>query len=556
MDDEQVMHAMSIDDAYRVEQVLARGDGSATELVMIDGTGPFVRKKIPSAQANRGVWAALSNRPHARLPHVVATYELPDRFVIACDYVAGKTLEEHVSENGRLDAEEAVAIARDVCEAVCALHGQSIVHRDIAPGNVVLAQDGAHLIDLGCARLLTLPDTDREDTRGTWGFAAPEQYGFAKTDKRSDVYAIGRLLGYMLTGVYPADEGFEPALARLAEQNGGLVALIERTTSFEPSVRYADAHELADALEASATPSTGDATSSASATAAPSPHPAPTEAPTVPADKKRARKRRAIAAAVALVAAALIGGALLLGTDILSGQHAETPQAHDDAQDTDDALTAPDSENLPQAPAGSTSSPSGSEGDAIADALDVVESGWYSSHGTVYFVVAVKNTSDDACIEFPTVRITGRDESDDVEFTEDFALMELQPGETQYVSSVCTSTGDPAAVEFEPVASQGSFTSHSAGDPWEFEVENLSEKTDPYGGLRVTGEIRTVREGDSALGSGTLLVSLILRDETGAIVYGTSSFADLPREGNSAPFQVESYDHPGYETVEVHAVAW
>lgn len=48
MDDKQVMHAMSIDDAYHVERTLARGPSGVTELVSIDGNGPFVRKKIHS----------------------------------------------------------------------------------------------------------------------------------------------------------------------------------------------------------------------------------------------------------------------------------------------------------------------------------------------------------------------------------------------------------------------------------------------------------------------------------------------------------------------------
>ena len=84
MDDKQAMHAMSIDDAYHVERTLARGPSGVTELVSIDGNGPFVRKKIPSPLAQRNVWAALSACQSNRLPRVEATYELPDRFVIVC----------------------------------------------------------------------------------------------------------------------------------------------------------------------------------------------------------------------------------------------------------------------------------------------------------------------------------------------------------------------------------------------------------------------------------------------------------------------------------------
>ena len=62
------MHAMSLDDTYRVEQVLARGEDGITELVTIDGAGPFVRKKMRQELARRNVWSALTECSSPRLP--------------------------------------------------------------------------------------------------------------------------------------------------------------------------------------------------------------------------------------------------------------------------------------------------------------------------------------------------------------------------------------------------------------------------------------------------------------------------------------------------------
>ena len=121
MDDKQAMHAMSIDDAYHVERTLARGPSGVTELVSIAGTGPFVRKKIPSPLAQRNVWAALSACQSNRLPRVEATYELPDRFVIVYDYVPGSTLAQIAEENGRLAPNVAVQLIDQICEASTAL---------------------------------------------------------------------------------------------------------------------------------------------------------------------------------------------------------------------------------------------------------------------------------------------------------------------------------------------------------------------------------------------------------------------------------------------------
>lgn len=148
MDDKQAMHAMSIDDAYHVERTLARGPSGVTELVSIDGNGPFVRKKIPSPLAQRNVWAVLSACQSNRLPRVEATYELPDRFVIVYDYVPGSTLAQIVEENGRLAPNVAVQLIDQICEAVQELHQHGVIHRDITPANIILARDGAHMVSV------------------------------------------------------------------------------------------------------------------------------------------------------------------------------------------------------------------------------------------------------------------------------------------------------------------------------------------------------------------------------------------------------------------------
>lgn len=87
MNDSQLMHAMSLDDTYRVEQVLARGEDGITELVTIDGAGPFVRKKMRQELARRNVWSALtecsSPRPPESRPPTQATKAPPTALLIA-----------------------------------------------------------------------------------------------------------------------------------------------------------------------------------------------------------------------------------------------------------------------------------------------------------------------------------------------------------------------------------------------------------------------------------------------------------------------------------------
>lgn len=238
-----VIDALERDEAYRTVRVLASKASGRTELVVpAHADAPFyVRKRIPIALANPEAWTQLAHISHPHLPHVVETYVLPDTFVTVCDYVEGFSVEQLVGSQGRLDAEQTCSILSNVCAAAGTLHAHGIIHRDITPSNVVVAADGAHLIDLGIARVGD-PEARHDTTKlGTWGFAAPEQYGFAQTDARSDVYSIGGLAGYMLTGVLPGTDQFDAAVATLPS---GLQAVIERARSFEPGARYASAADL------------------------------------------------------------------------------------------------------------------------------------------------------------------------------------------------------------------------------------------------------------------------------------------------------------------------
>ena len=247
MQDEQVICAIELDDSYQVLSILASGPSGRTELVTRGGVGPFVRKRIPAAIANQAAWGVAMGLSCPRVPKVISLYALPDELVVVTEYVEGESLEARLSR-GPLTVAEAVRVASEVCEAASALHAAGIIHRDITPKNVILSRDGAHLIDLGIARLgaqaSPRPQAGRKDTvaLGTYGFAAPEQFGFAQTDERSDVYSIGKLLLFMLTGQT------EVSTASGEQVPAWLVDVINRATAFEPSARPATAEELSAAL--------------------------------------------------------------------------------------------------------------------------------------------------------------------------------------------------------------------------------------------------------------------------------------------------------------------
>lgn len=553
MNSEQVMHAMGIDDAYRVERVLVRNANGATELVTIEDVGPFVRKKMPTERANRAVWAALAGNDCPRLPQIAATYEMPDCFVAVYDYVPGETLEDAVVRSGTLDAATAVQIARDVCEALAALHGCGVVHLDVSPANVLLAADGAHLIDFGNARLVS-SDAARAQgqgrPKGTWGFAAPEQF-FHKADVRSDVFAVGRLLGYTLTGIHPDEDRiaeFEAAVEDCSRVPMELGAVISRATDFEPSARYQDMDEFSRALDAA---SRGEVLEASPAPFAPSSNGAgaPAHAPAASRGLSRATR---IALVVLVCAAALMS--VVVGIKVLIGRadddtpaivnpvkrESPTDAADDSASDTS-SLAGPTDEQLARA----------------HESLRIVESGWgTSAGGYVMYALTLENASDDLVVEYPEVLITGRDEDGSVLFTDSQVLAVIYPGGQLTYACQAGNGQAPATVEFALAAPQDYQVAVGTGEATTFEVSDLSIRAGSYGSTLFTGEVTTVSQGYESDGMGDVWLSVILRDEAGEIVYADHGSCRRPVEGKSSAFEIDVHGCPAYATAEVAAMAW
>lgn len=249
MDEEDVVKAIELDDSYDVLKLLAHSPQSTTELVMQAGLGPFVRKRIAHEFANPKAWQALRQVHGSYLPTVQESYELPDCFVVVCTYIPGESVRDKVERTGALSRDEALYIIQNLCQAAQALHEAGIVHRDISPSNVILAKDGAYLIDLGISRTYQAEQSCDTTKLGTWGFAAPEQFGFAQTDARSDVFSLGRLLAYMLLGHMAHVDSLRKELSDKEELSPLLVEAILKACAFEPSARFDSAKAFVQALK-------------------------------------------------------------------------------------------------------------------------------------------------------------------------------------------------------------------------------------------------------------------------------------------------------------------
>ncbi len=234
---------------------------------------------------------------------------------LATEYVEGPSLRDHVAENGPLPEPVVSVLAARLAEALVAIHGAGLVHRDLTPANVLLAADGPRVIDFGIARAMEATKlTLTGQAIGTPAYMAPEQLGDDELGSAADVFTLGSLLYFAATGRGPFDDTSVVATLRkvvaadpdLSVLPPGLRDLIGRCMAKSPSARPA-ATELVSAPASSWSPPASatlvlDHSSRPNNGTLIAPPPSP---PPVP--PKRKRRRYLVLAAAAVVAVAGTG---------------------------------------------------------------------------------------------------------------------------------------------------------------------------------------------------------------------------------------------------------
>jgi eukaryotic-like serine/threonine-protein kinase len=153
----------------------------------------------------------LASLNHPNLPRVTDHFQIPEQGqYLVMDYIEGEDLEHLLRREGHALAERAVIDwAGQICEALSYLHQHQppIIHRDIKPANIRITPRGqAVLVDFGVAKVYTPSGHTTIGARAvTPGFSPPEQYGRGDTDARSDIYALGATLYFLLTTCIPAE---------------------------------------------------------------------------------------------------------------------------------------------------------------------------------------------------------------------------------------------------------------------------------------------------------------------------------------------------------------
>lgn len=179
------------------------------------------------------------------VPYIIDYWETEKDAFLLREYIEGRTLQEIVSEEGILSLKNAVLILQKLCRALSYFHGMTppIIYRDIKPSNILLTEKGdCYFIDMGTVRQYQEGATTDTVCMGTIDFAAPEQFGARQTDSRTDIYGLGVLFHYLLTGEMKISEASLAKLPRKAS------LLIKKCTAFNPDDRYHNIRQLEKSL--------------------------------------------------------------------------------------------------------------------------------------------------------------------------------------------------------------------------------------------------------------------------------------------------------------------
>ncbi|MFC1705529.1 protein kinase [Planctomycetota bacterium] len=252
---------------YLVEDLQLPGEVFALKVLKLD-EGVDVRR-INRFRREARVLLKLAHPNIVTMRHFMQIGHVP---CYAMDYVDGPTLRKLLAQEGPLDVPRALRLTRQVLKALAVAHRKGVVHRDVKPDNVLVAEAGragehARVLDFGIAKVLegTMSGTAQGGFVGTPAYMSPEQCGGdAKTDPCSDIYSVGCVLYHLLTGRAPfvsdtvigyvAQHRFEPVppFSETAPDRhlpSELEQVVLRALEKNPADRFRSVEEMIDAID-------------------------------------------------------------------------------------------------------------------------------------------------------------------------------------------------------------------------------------------------------------------------------------------------------------------
>jgi TolB-like protein/Tfp pilus assembly protein PilF len=266
--------------SYEIEQLIGAGGMGEVYRARDTRLGRTVAIKVLVPTAATGADALLRFEREARVvsslnhPNICTLHDIGHQdgvTFLVMEYLEGKSLAERLAQ-GPLSLEDVLRYAREIANALGEAHRHGIVHRDLKPGNVVLAKNGAKLLDFGIAKLYedreaaphavtVAPLTQMGVIVGTLAYMAPEQLEGRAVDARTDIFAFGVVVYEMVAGRPPfAGDSQAAVIAAVMERQplplsnvrpgtpATLQSLVDRCLHKNPTRRFGSADALVAAL--------------------------------------------------------------------------------------------------------------------------------------------------------------------------------------------------------------------------------------------------------------------------------------------------------------------
>lgn len=175
------------------------------------------------------------------IPKVYEIIQIDDKAIIIEEYINGHSLKEILDRSQTLPEAKVIEHILDLIDILDRLYSGSshIIHRDIKPSNIMINNDGIlKLIDFDISRIYKSDKSTDTNILGTYGYAAPEQFGFYQSDSRTDIYSIGATMNILLTGKLPMEDLY----------SGKLSKIISKCIELDPKKRFQNIDQLKDEL--------------------------------------------------------------------------------------------------------------------------------------------------------------------------------------------------------------------------------------------------------------------------------------------------------------------
>lgn len=237
---------------WTVYECLKESEDSSTFLVKETATGILCvlkwgrNRQTEFLRNEMEIMKKMADRKLSGIPKAYRIFEENGEVYLVREYIEGMSLAQMVLQKGGISEAEICRISRKICQTAEQFQNpnEPMIHRDIKPENIVVTPGGEVVfIDFGTMRSYKKDGSRDTFVVGTRGTAAPEQYGYTQTDQRTDVYAIGQTMLYMVSESYEMNQLSECAVSRRMKK------IIEKACSFEPDKRYGDATQLRRAVE-------------------------------------------------------------------------------------------------------------------------------------------------------------------------------------------------------------------------------------------------------------------------------------------------------------------